>query len=72
MLAAHAIWWVWVNPANVAMFAMAIRNPPQDWRAWRDQWEYAHLARFALEFISFTALLVSVIWEEPLRHDLNA
>jgi hypothetical protein len=72
MLAAHAIWWLWVNPANVAMFGMTIRNPPQDWRTWRDQWEYAHLARFALEFISFTVLLLSVIRETPLRQDLNA
>lgn len=70
MSAAQATWWLWVNPANAAMFAMLIRNPPPDWKAWRDQWEYAHLARFGLEFISLAALLLSVIRETSIRQDL--
>jgi hypothetical protein len=43
MSAAHAVWWIWVNPANAAMAHMAIQNAPLDWKRWRDQWEYAHL-----------------------------
>lgn len=63
MVVAHAIWWIWVNPANKAFFQMAINNPAPGWEAWRSQWEYAHLARFVLQFISFVSLLLSVVLE---------
>lgn len=65
MATAHAIWWIWVNPANAAMAQMAIDAPAPGWVKWRDQWEYAHLARFALQFFGFAALLVSVLIETP-------
>lgn len=65
MVFAHAIWWIRVNPANMAFFHMAVNDPPTDWRTWRFQWEYAHLARFVLEFISFAGLLLSLILETP-------
>src|SRR5262249_14966857 len=41
MLVAHAVWWIWVNSANVALAQMAIQNPGPDWKVWRNQWEYA-------------------------------
>ncbi len=66
MVAAHAIWWIWVNPANTAFFHMAIARPTPDWGTWRSQWEHAHLARFFLQFIALTALVISVIWETPV------
>lgn len=65
MVVAHAIWWIWVNPANTAFFHMAIQHPAPDWKRWRFQWEYAHLTRFALQFTSFVLLLLSVIRETP-------
>lgn len=63
MVVAHAIWWIWVNPANRAFFEMAINHPAPGWEAWRSQWEYAHLSRFVLQFISFVSLLLSVVLE---------
>jgi hypothetical protein len=65
MATAHTIWWIWVNPANAAMAHMAIEAPSPGWVKWRDQWEYAHLARFALQLFGFAALLVSVLIETP-------
>ena len=46
--ASHIAFWVWVYPANQAMFAMAITMPPADWVGWRNQWEYTHTIRFGL------------------------
>lgn len=67
MIAAHAIWWIWVNPANSAIARMIMQNPPADWKEWRLQWEYAHLVRFGLQLIAFASLLSSVILETPGR-----
>lgn len=63
MVIAHAIWWIWVNPANIAFFRMAIQHPTPGWKQWRSQWEYAHLCRFVLQFVSFVALLLSLVLE---------
>jgi ribose/xylose/arabinose/galactoside ABC-type transport system permease subunit len=65
MLIAHVIWWIWVNPANAALAHMAIQAPARDWMKWRNQWEYTHLTRFALQFFGFTLLLLSVLVETP-------
>lgn len=71
MAAAHAIWWIWVNPANMAFFHMGINSPAPDWKAWRAQWKYAHLTRFVLQLFSFVALLLSVIVETPKDNSAN-
>lgn len=65
LLAAHAAWWIWVNPANTAMKQMPLENPPGEWLALRDQWEYTHLARFFLQLGGFFFQLVSVLVETP-------
>jgi hypothetical protein len=44
---------------------MAIQNPVPDWKAWRNQWEYAHFARFLLQISALAFLLISIIWETP-------
>ena len=67
MLIAHATWWVWVNPANGELARMAVNGPPPDWAQWRNQWEYAHLARFLLQLWGFAMLLLSVLVETPQR-----
>lgn len=71
MVTAHAVWWIWVNSANVAFFHMAINNPAPGWTALREQWEYAHLARFVLQFIGLAALLLSVVLETPADESAN-
>jgi hypothetical protein len=35
-------------------------EPRPDWRAFRDRWEYSHLARAAFAVVSLTALIVSL------------
>jgi hypothetical protein len=65
MTAAHAAWWIWVNPANAVLMHMQVHAPAADWTRWRDQWEYTHLARFFLQLIAFGALLVSLVAETP-------
>jgi hypothetical protein len=70
MLMAHAIWWIWVNPANWAIAHMERPFPAADWQAWRAEWEYAHLGRFVLQFIALAVLLLSVLLETP-NHDIS-
>jgi hypothetical protein len=53
--------WIWVYPANQAMFAMAITMPPPDWLEWRNQWEYTHFARFVLMIVGLALLLWPVV-----------
>jgi hypothetical protein len=65
MVIAHVIWWLWVNPANVALVEMSLNSPPPDWTQFRNQWEYTHFARFFLQLVSLSALLISVLVETP-------
>ena len=53
------IFMIWTQPANAATQNWAIR--PENWQALRQQWEYSHAARFVLHWISFSALLISLI-----------
>jgi len=66
MVAAHAAFWIWVNPANNLMASWQVQSPPADWMRVRDQWEYAHLARFFLQLIALAALQLSVLRDPPL------
>jgi hypothetical protein len=65
MVTAHVIWWLRVNPVNLAMADMSLSSPPPDWTQFRNQWEYTHLARFFLQLASLSALLISVLVETP-------
>ncbi len=56
LVMAHAAWWIWVNPANLAMKQWPLENPPADWVRLRNQWEYTHLARFFLQLAAFLSL----------------
>jgi len=67
MLVAHAMWWIWVNPANSALAHLALDAASPAWTHWRDQWEYTHLARFVLQCAGFAMLLLSVLVETPRR-----
>jgi len=65
MLIAHVTWWIWVNPANSELASMAVNTPTLEWMEWRNQWEYAHLARFVVQLGGFVMLLLSVRVETP-------
>ncbi|MGE3908904.1 MAG: hypothetical protein AB7K36_06120 [Chloroflexota bacterium] len=56
-------WVVFVAPANSVMREWTPTSVPADWLRWRDQWEYAHAANFALKLVGFCALLASVLAE---------
>lgn len=62
---AFGVWIAFVMPANAELAAWAATAAPADWQRIRNQWEYAHLARFILQLGGFCALLVSVLAETP-------
>ena len=57
------VYFVFIEPANVAMKAMSLDAPPTDWTQWRDQWEYGHIAHFIFHLLGFSALALSIIFE---------
>lgn len=65
-LAALASWFLFVSPMNARMAGWSRAELPADWTRTRDQWEYAHAARFALQLAGFTALLRAALADEPL------
>lgn len=62
LVAGLVVYFVFIEPANTAMRAMAIQAPPYDWDAWRRQWEYGHAVHFALHLIGFSALVLSALF----------
>lgn len=61
LAAGLAIFFAFVEPANVAMKAMSLDSTPADWTRRRDQWEYGHMARFIFHLMGFSALSLSII-----------
>src|SRR5215217_3865884 len=54
-----AIFFIWTYPANVTT-----RNwtfTPDNWQAWRLQWEYSHAANAIVTFAAFCSAVLSVI-----------
>ena len=67
LAAGLAVYFVYVDPANVALKGMALEAPPVGWKAWRLQWEFGHAAHFVLHLIGFSMLVLSVVLETPTR-----
>jgi hypothetical protein len=63
LVAGLAVYFAFVEPANVAMKAMSLDSAPADWTRRRDQWEYGHMARFIFHLLGFSALSLSIISE---------
>src|SRR5215510_15225520 len=63
LVAGLVVYFVFVEPANVAMKAMPLNAPPAGWSRWRDQWDYGHIARFIFHLLGFSALALSIIFE---------
>jgi hypothetical protein len=68
LAAGLAVYFAYVEPANVALKSMALEAPPAGWKDWRVQWELGHAAHFVLHLIGFSALVLSVVLEAPTRH----
>ena len=63
LVAGLVVYFVFVEPANVAMKAMSLNAPPGSWTQWRDQWEYGHIAHFIFHLLGFSTLALSIIFE---------
>jgi ABC-type branched-subunit amino acid transport system permease subunit len=53
------IFWTWTYPANQATANWT--QVPDNWRALRDQWEYAHAAGAVLNLIALAAAVLSLL-----------
>jgi hypothetical protein len=63
LVARLAVYFAFIEPANVAMKAMSLASPAADWTRWRDQWEYGHMVHFIFHLLGFSALALSIIFE---------
>ena len=61
LVVAHAIFWVFVQPANTTMAGWSLEAIPGEWKQWRNRWEYAHAVRAGLTFSALGALVLSVV-----------
>ncbi len=61
LAAGLALYFAFIEPANVEMKDWTLAAPPSDWMSWRDQWEYGHAAHFVLNLLGFAALVLSLI-----------
>ena len=72
LVAGLVVFFIFVEPANAALKAMMIQAPPNDFFSWRNQWEYGHVAHFALHLLGFSALLLSVLTARSTVPALNS
>jgi hypothetical protein len=61
LAAAHGIFWAVVQPVNVEMMRWPLDAIPDDWRSWRDRWEYGHAVRAGLASAALAALTLSLL-----------
>jgi Domain of unknown function (DUF1772) len=61
----HAVYWLFTHPVN--NFWLQGDKPsrqndatPPHWTELRDRWEYSHVMRAALAFVSFIALVITI------------
>jgi Domain of unknown function (DUF1772) len=64
-VAFFAVWLGFVNPVNAQTAIWTAETMPPDWAEWRAQWEYAHTARFFLQLIGFSLLLLTLLRDAP-------
>ena len=73
LAAMHAVYWVVTHPVNkywlrgeklgaagTGFFSLGSKPETSDWRAMRDRWEYSHVVRAALAFLSMLALALAL------------
>jgi hypothetical protein len=65
LAAALASWLALVAPMNARFARWTAETIPPDWKQTRNQWEYAHAARFFLQFVGFGALLAGALLRRP-------
>ncbi|WP_156917642.1 hypothetical protein [Salinarimonas rosea] len=65
LVAAFVAWWAFVFPVNAEMSGWTVASLPENWEAWRAQWEYAHAGRAVLLLAGLGGLVLSVVLETP-------
>ncbi len=69
VVASHAAFWIWLAPVNATIAALTTETLPSNWVGLRNQWEYTHATRAALQFIALGALVVSILIETSHRDE---
>jgi hypothetical protein len=64
MLAAHAAFWILLDPINAEIAAASPESPAAHWASLRAQWEYTHAARAGLQLAALGFLVQSILSEE--------
>ncbi|MGH9894179.1 MAG: DUF1772 domain-containing protein [bacterium] len=64
LTAGLAVYFAFVEPANVEMKGWTLAAPPSDWTNWRDRWEYGHAAHFVFHLVGFGALVSSLVADD--------
>jgi hypothetical protein len=59
MAATLAIYFIWVNPANLATEQWTVI--PDNWQALRRQWEYGHAASAVFNLVALCAITAAVV-----------
>jgi Domain of unknown function (DUF1772) len=67
LILAQAMWWAFIYPVNTEIRTWTAGSIPADWVQRRNQWEYTHATRFALQLIGFSALVLSVLREPQVE-----
>lgn len=67
LLAFPVLFFAFTEPANTVFRAATPESIPANWEQLRHQWEYSHLARFFCHLAAFSALVLSVLVETPVR-----
>jgi hypothetical protein len=70
VLAAHAVFWIWVAPVNATLVPLTAETLPENWMALRSQWEYGHAVRAVFQIVGLGSLVFSLLAEIP--HERSA
>ena len=65
LVAAHAAFWIFIQPVNQAFASWDLNAIPGNWTLWRNQWEYTHAVRAVLSIAALGALMISALRETP-------
>lgn len=64
-LAALAVWWSVVFPANNEFAGWQEFGVPADWESWRRRWELGHAVMAGLKIIGLALVFQSVLSKRP-------
>jgi len=66
------VWFVVVDPVNLAVATWTADAIPADWEQFRNRWEFGHMGHAVLLIAGFVALVLAVLADTPDRYVWNA